>query len=183
MLLEKVDVRDLIRDHVATLWNYRTNRRSRSDLLLFFGIPLLIASLLCWKGVSIHESVVNALLTAFSIFVGLLLNLLLMVLTFLQSTVGSAGDPFLQIRKQLIREVAANLSFSVLTAVGLVAVSIVGMIRLRTDLDPIGPVETFLLITGSINFVLSLLMILRRIYALLMNEFDRHKILPPSAHS
>jgi hypothetical protein len=115
-------------------------------------------------------------LTAFSIFVGLLFNLLVIVLTFLQSTQGSPDDRFVQIRRQLLREITSNLSFAILVALMLVAVAIISLMRTGRDDEPIHPAEEFILIAGSINFVLTLLMVLRRMYALLLNEFDRHKL-------
>ena len=36
------------------------------------------------------------------------------------------------------------------------------------------------LVTGGTGFILNLLMVLRRIYALILNEFDRHKLNSPA---
>jgi hypothetical protein len=129
-----------------------------------------------WFGAQIRSTAVNALLTAFSIFVGLLFNLVVMVLTFLQNTQGSPDYRFLQVRKQLLREITANLSFAILVALLMVAVAIISLVRTRKDDEPIHLPEAFMLIAGSMNFVLTLLMVLRRMYALLLNEFDRHKL-------
>ena len=79
-------------------------------------------------------------------------------------------------RKRLLREITANLSFAILVALMLVAVAIISLMRTGKDDQPIHPVEEFILVAGGANLVLTLLMVLRRMYALLLNEFDRHKI-------
>jgi hypothetical protein len=175
MPLEKIDVRSIIVGHLATLKDCGGQKRSITDLLLFFALPFCVAGASVWFGIQILATAVNALLTAFSIFVGLLFNLLVMVLTFLQTTQGAPDDRLLQVRKQLLREITANLSFAILVALMLVAVAIFSLVRTQKDEEPVRPVEAFILVTGSINFVLTLLMVLRRMYALLMNEFDRHR--------
>jgi hypothetical protein len=175
MPLDKIDVRSIVTGHLATLRDYGTQKRSLIDLFLFFAVPVLTAGASVCLGVRVRATAVNALLTAFSIFVGLLFNLLVMVLTFLQSTQGSLDDRFVQVRKQLLLEITTNLSFAILVALMLVAIAIISLMRTGKDDEPIHLSEEFILITGSANFVLTLLMVLRRMYALLLNEFDRHR--------
>jgi hypothetical protein len=107
--------------------------------------------------------------------VGLLPNLILMVLTFLQSSREDPTDSSLQVRKRFLREIAANLSFSILIGLALVSLAIIALFGLTSDQDRVGGILAFLLVAGSVAFVLTLLMVLRRIYALVGNEFDRHK--------
>jgi len=176
MPLDKINVGTIVAGHLATLRDYGTQRRSAVDVFVFFIVPVVLAGLTVWSGVHVRATAVNALLAAFSIFVGLLFNVLIMVLTFLQTTQGSPDDRSLVIRKQLLREITANLSFAILVALMLVAVAIISLVRTENDNDPIHAPEAFVLIAGSATFVLTLLMILRRMYALLLNEFDRHKL-------
>lgn len=176
MFLDKIDVRTIVTGHLSTLRDYGTQRRSVFDIVLFFGVPAVVAGIGLWNTVQIHVAAVNGILTAFAIFVGLLFNLLMMVLMFLQTTQGNPADKFLQVRKQLLREITANLSFSILISVALVGVAIFSLIGIAKDGDVIGPIQTCLLVAGSVNFVLNLLMVLRRMYALILNEFDRHKL-------
>ena len=176
MPLDKVDVREIIAGHLGTLRDYGTGRHSVSDWILFFALPLAAAGSCLWFRVHIRATAVTALLTAFSIFVALLFNLLVMVLTFLQTTRGGADVHLLLVRKQLLREITANLSFAILVALVLVAVAIIALVRTGKDDEPVHVPEMFVLVAGSVNFVLTLLMVLRRMYALLLNEFDRHKL-------
>jgi len=177
MFLDKIDVRSIVSHHFDTLYDYGTQRRSASDFVVFFGLPILAAVLALWRGVRIRIDAVNGLLTAFAIFVAILPSVLLMVLTFLQTTQGDPADRLVKERKRLLREITANLSYTILLSVALVALAIITLTLLRKTEDPIGPVETFFLVAGSTNFVLTLLMVLKRMYALVLNEFDRHKLI------
>jgi hypothetical protein len=179
MFLEKIDVRSIIASHVNTLRDYGTGKRSVSDWILFFAVPVVVAGTATLKGAHLRAIAVTGLLTAFSIFTGLLLNLIMTVLTFLRTTRGNPEDSSLRIRKQLLRDLAANLAFSILISVMVVAIAITALFGLTQGQDQIGPTATFLLVTGAAGFVLNLLMALRRIYALILNEFDRHKLNGP----
>jgi hypothetical protein len=64
----------------------------------------------CW--IDPGDGLVSAILTASAIFVGLLPNLLILVLTFLTNTKGDPSDQALQLRKQFMREIVAHVSFS-----------------------------------------------------------------------
>jgi hypothetical protein len=53
-----------------------------------------------------------------------------MVLTYLRATQGDPTDQSLQLRKKLLREIAINLSFSILVALALVATALTALIGL-----------------------------------------------------
>lgn len=113
-MLRKIDVTHILRDHIQTLRNAKTDKVSYSDLLLFFFVPILIAGIATWKHVQLRAIAATGLLTASALFVALLLNLLVMVLAFLRTTQGDPTDQSLHLRKTLLREITANLSFSIL---------------------------------------------------------------------
>jgi hypothetical protein len=175
-MLRKIDVTPILRDHIQTLRDYKTDKLSYSDLLLFFFLPIVLGGVAIWKDVQIRAIAATGLLTASALFVALLLNLLVMVLAFLRTTQGDPTDQSLQLRKTLLREITANLSFSILVALVLVATALTALFGLGDDKDlKIGRAPTFLLITGASILVLNLLMILRRMYILILKEFDLHK--------
>lgn len=174
-MFKKVDLRPVLKEHFATLRDFSTGRVSVSDFIAFYGLPVLLGAGLAVAGVRLQAPVVHGLLTAYSIFVGLLLNLLVMVHAFLGTTHGNPQNTGLQVRKRVLRELTANMSYAILVAIALVAVGLIALARAGVDAS-IPPVECFLLAAGSVNFLLTLLMVLRRMYLLLQNEFDRHKI-------
>lgn len=176
-MFRKVDITPILAGHVQTLRDHRTDKLSYSDLVLFFALPLVVAGFAIWGNIRLRAIAVTGLLTASSLFVALLLNLQVMVLTYLRALEGDAADQALRQRKTLLRQVAANLSFSILVALGLVATALAALFGLAENQDlKIGLVPTFLLITGASILVLNLLMVLRRMYILIQNEFELHKL-------
>jgi hypothetical protein len=176
MLLDKISVRPIISDHADTLRDYGTGKRSIFDVCLFFGLPIAVAVVAVWTGIRIRVSAVTAILTASAIFVGLLPNLLILVLTFLMNTKGDPSDPVLQLRKRFMREIAAHVSFSFVLSLALVSIATGALIALPKDESPIGAVPTFLLVLGCVALLLTMLMLIRRMHALVVSEFDRHKL-------
>jgi hypothetical protein len=108
--------------------------------------------------------------------VALLLNLLILVLSFLRNTKGDPDDSFLHLRKRFLREIAINLSFAIFTALVIVGIAITALFGLNKDQDLVGYVPTVLLVTGIVLLMLTLVMILRRIYTLVLHEFEAHKL-------
>lgn len=174
--LRKIDVSLIFHDHIETLRDYRTNKFLYTDLLLFFGLPIVIASIATWRDVRLRAIAATGLLTASALFVALLLNLLVMVLAFLRTTSVDPTDESHQLRKALLREITANLSFSILVALALVATTLAALFGLGDDQElKVGRAPTFLLIMGASILLLNLLMVLRRMYILILKEFDLQK--------
>lgn len=119
---------------------------------------------------------VNGLLTAFAIFAGLLFNLLVMVLSFLQTTPSSSSEKKLATRRELLRQITANLSFSILTSIIIVTITILALSAVPSGGDRISSFLSAVLLLGAVNFGLTLLMILRRMYALMTNDLDQHRL-------
>jgi hypothetical protein len=78
-MFSKIDIFSIVVDHFATLKNYKTGKIYLPDLLVFFIVPLLLSILLVHFKVQVGKDFANAVLTCFSIFAGLLFNLLLLI--------------------------------------------------------------------------------------------------------
>jgi hypothetical protein len=176
MLLDKIDVTPVVADHVDTLRDSATGKRSWLDIILFFGVPLGLSAFAVWKGIRIRATAITAILTASAIFVGLLPNLLVLVLTFLMNTKSDSPSPALQRRKVFMRQIAAHVSFSFVLSLALASIAAGSLVMLNKDTDPAGGTLTFLMVFASVTFLLTMLMLIRRMYALVVNEFDHHKI-------
>jgi hypothetical protein len=166
-MLVKVDVRDIISDHVNTLVNFATGKRSRADLILFFVLPVLVGGGMAAVDVLLKGSTADGLLSALAIFAGLLFNLLILIHGLLRS---ATDAPRFREEKRLIQEIYANISYAIL-------VSLVAIVVLVACLFPgprwawvVGSTTTYALI---INFLLTMLMVLRRVHIVLRLEFDR----------
>ncbi|HKF52559.1 MAG TPA: hypothetical protein VKB26_09620, partial [Candidatus Acidoferrales bacterium] len=147
--MSKIDVWPIVTNHLRTLVDYSSGGASRFDFFLFFGIPLLVsASLLYFKwGFSVDA--LNALLAAFAIFAGLLLNLLILVFTF--STTTTYANALERVRTQFVRELHNNVAYAVLVSIVIVVVSLVAITRLGDEgtsnvVKHTGPYSTFILV-------------------------------------
>lgn len=125
-------------------------------------------------GYGYRTDAVNGFLTAFTIFTGLLLNVLVLVFT-----LASASSPInvdLRMRKELLRQRFVNVCFAIVVAVVLVCTAIVALGYMRSSAGAVtGRIATILLTSCTANFVMALLTIIRRMYFLLDKELERAK--------
>jgi hypothetical protein len=168
--MSKINVTPVIARHIDTLESY--GRTSKSDVLMFFVLPLCVGGVLVYLQFGFRTDAVNAFLNAFSIFTGLLLNVLVLIFT-LTSTAPPVGID-LKMRKELLRQVFVNICFAIIVSVAVVCVALVALSYMRSNSGAItGRGATLLLSALTINFVLTLLMIIKRMYALLDKEIER----------
>jgi hypothetical protein len=166
---QKINVLPIIAEHVLTLRNYATGRMSLLDIVVFFGFPLSVAALAGWRHFKLHAIAVNALVSSFSLFATILLTLLVMVFSFIQSTETTGADPYLSQRRKLLREINANISCTVLISIAIVAISIVALAFMETDADVVENHTMVVLVAGFITFTLNIIMIVKRMYLLMEN--------------
>ena len=176
----KIDVLPIITRHFDTLRNNATGARSLADIVVFFGFPLIASLAAFYYRLTLTADALTAVLASFSIFAGLLLNLMLLVYTF-------AGEPgrtdlFAANIKQFIRELHDNIEFAVLVSVFIVILSLIAVATLKKEdantAAHTGRVTTAILVYLTANFILTLLMVLKRIHMMLLEKLSR-----PSASS
>jgi hypothetical protein len=173
--MSKISVWPIIVNHINTLRDYSTHKRSIQDFALFFGLPLAAALAGLYFKWSFSVNALNALLAAFSIFAGLLLNLLLLVYTF--STEGIQLNALAKLKTEFVRQLHDNISFSVLVSVSIVVTTLIAIMRVKADSvinsDFIEVLITSVLLYLMSNFVLTLLMVLKRIHAMFNEKLER----------
>ncbi len=167
--MRKIDVVPIIRGHFATLTNYREGGLSASDVTFFVGVPVALATVLLLIRFAFRIDAVNGFLNAFAILTGLLLNLL--VLVFSLSATAERSDASL--RRRILKEVFTNVCYCILIAICVVATAIVDVSYMRSIPYAVtGRISTFILSSLTTNFILTLLMIMKRMYKLISSEFD-----------
>lgn len=174
--MDKINVLSIIARHVDTLRDYSTGDRSWPDLGLFFGLPLILAGLGFYLRWGLAMDALNALLAAFAIFAGLLLNLLILVYTFSSDTPHPTA--LAKVRSTVIRELHDNIAYSVFISLIVVVLCLVAVARLDMSETHSVAVHTGRYLTAAFmylttNFVLTLLMILKRIHVMLRNKLDQ----------
>jgi hypothetical protein len=166
-MFSKIDVRRIVRDHLATLKDDATGKRMISDYLLFFGVPVLVAlSLVLTVDLSLNKEAVALLVTSLSIFAALLFNLLLLI----YDVVRKIGRESEELKAEFLSQVYSNISFAILVSI----LSIIVLLVAYFDLDG----SWFALSTSFVVyylvtvFIFTLFMILKRVHILLSREFE-----------
>lgn len=172
----KIDISRIVVAQVRTMRNNATQAYSVPDLVLFFGFPLLLGVVGGYYGWKFNGDVLNALLAAFSIFAGLLLNLLILVYTLASQT--EHPSALTKARMNLVKELHDNIAYCILVSIVIVVVTMVAVAYLKMNEKPPDEAFTGQWVTGVIifltaNFVLTLLMILRRIYIMLNQTLEK----------
>jgi hypothetical protein len=172
-MFNKINVLQIILEHAATLKEHGNSRPSRNDWFLFFGLPIFASAILVYEQLYLTDAVITALLACISVLTGLLFNVLVLIFSAIRKELPANGDtPSIKenkkLKTQLLRETFANISFSVLMGIVICLLSVIATIHCAK----ITPIITFLLYFSVANFVLTLLMVLKRINTLLGYEID-----------
>ena len=170
-MLGKINVIGIVGAHLRTLREFPSNNLSRSDLFWFFGTPVIGTAILLFYHIYVSDALVTALLAAYSIITGLLFNILVLIFDVLHKrehapSRSPADEANEKVRTTLLREAFANISYCVLLGIVLSFLCIVGMVDNLIVRIP----TSALIYIGSANFLLTLLMVLKRIHSLLSHE-------------
>jgi hypothetical protein len=166
--MNKINVLRIVADHFRTLRDFQTGKLALSDLFTFLGLPLVCAAASVYFKITFTSDVLISILTAFSIFAGLLFSLLLLVFSLTDKF-----DPqsmLFALRKQLFAELYENISFAILISMAIVTLTLIAGVRKEgvTGEFHTGRIITSSLVFLMINFILTILMVLKRMHALLM---------------
>lgn len=178
--MRKINLWRIVQGHFGTLCAPGEAKPSWGDVLLFVASPIGFGALIAWLGLGFSISVLDGLLDASAILAGLLLNLLVLVFSYTQSgQVQYSIDPHSAIRRRLIREIHANISFAILVSLAIVATTIIAIwwlpsgAELPSKIGVTQPIFSFCIVALSGNFLLTIMMVLKRMYALIDYELER----------
>ena len=175
-MLSKLNVWVVIKDHRSTFVDETSDgpQKSRSDDLVFFGLPLVGGIAFASYASPLGESVVNIAMSVLALLTGLLLNLLVLTYGVLQGgkrSFENVDKVLIDRRVRLLRYLYANISFSIL-------VSLADMLAYGAFL--LGASWVFVvfairLVAGflSSTLFLVLLLIIKRWHTLMSLEFER----------
>jgi hypothetical protein len=160
-----VDVRDIVVDHVDTLRNEASGRRSTIDFVVFYAVPAAFLALAERTSLELSHDAVGVLVTALAVFAGLLLNLLLLTHGIIKGRDRTKNDVN---EMKLLHQIYSNISYAILVSILalalLLSAAAIGTMPIGTHVAAL----TAFLIS---HFLLTLLMILKRMHILLGREF------------
>lgn len=177
-MLTRINILTIIVDHFRTL--RRIDQPSSGigwqDVLLFLLLPITVGIALTMLRVDIRPYIGN-LITAVSIFGGFLFNLLAIIysqIDKMRAEADRAESNLARIKKKFVREIHANISFNIVLSIFLVITLILYSVEIKgiafagaVNMALLG-VNYFLLLL----FILTLLMVLNRVYILLKKDSD-----------
>lgn len=170
----KLDVQSIVLDHCLTLTNGQSAKVSAIDLLTFFALPLMVAIVAGQRGLELQTDAYSVSITFFGIFIVLLLNIQVATFAIFQRKWIVSDDKIeariqkgvVDLRRQLLGELNANISYLVLVCCVAVILSLCAYVAEWKQ--GIAPSVTVFLYG---HFVLTLLMVVKRSHALFQQEY------------
>ena len=170
----KFNVSDIIIDHVKTLRNDATKQYQKADFGISFLVPAAISIVLVGLGLVVNSTIAIGMITAFSIFGALLLNLLLLLYQMVNGDGSQKNEKLPRVnmlkRAQLLKETYSNISFEILLAI-IVIVILLFTIIVGTNNVAVSVLSFFDYFVGF-TFVITLTMVLKRVHRLVSMEFE-----------
>lgn len=157
----KINISRIISAHFKSLTEGAN--RSASDWFVFLFILLAVAGLLVKLGAFMSDSLLNTMVSALAIFVGLLLNVVVLLFDIVRSTHKAT------IKHRIITETLANVCFTILLCLFTIPFALTTQITLWPFLKPYTSFVTYFL---TLVFMAMLLMIVKRVYALFQDEAE-----------
>ncbi|WP_338728297.1 hypothetical protein V8687_10250 [Shewanella baltica] len=173
----KINIFLVIRRHFDSFKEHDSDKYIKLDLIVFFGVPLLMAIIAAKFGFTFSTNAVGSLLNVGALLSGLLLNLLVLVYSLKEKTpkvnVEVDGWKELQLKHRVVNEVYFNVAFSTLTAFAMLILTVVhscgaDFVEMANYLQMLDSVIIFL----GINLIFTFLMIIKRISLLFCAEGD-----------
>jgi hypothetical protein len=155
----KINVLRIVVAHYQSL-RQGTNKDG-SDIFVFIFMPLAIASVLVWLKAYMSDSLLSTIVSALSIFVGLLLNVVVLLFDIVRNTTKQT------LKHKIVTETLSNVSFTILLSLFTIPFALSTQIDRWPFLKPWTSLVTYFLLCV---FIATLLMIIKRVYALFQNE-------------
>ena len=159
-LLSKIDVSEIVKDHFGTLVNANTEKADYSDWFTFLVLPILSSGLLTWFFGTIGYEVVGLVIASLTIFIGLLLNLLILLYDIIL-TPAKQSVKFL-----LLKEMLSNISFSILLSATAITVLLFSLIKVSY----VDMVLTYLAYFLLCELGITILLVFKRMYIMYSSE-------------
>lgn len=181
MIFDKINIASIIEGHFNTLVDEKTKKLDFFDVLIFIMLPFGFSLFLTFFFTEI-EPLQNILITSLTIFTGLLFNLLVLMYDIIKrrddkyrvlldeseqnETFNKKNELIeLKISGRFLEQLFNNISYSVLISIFAIASLVLSYLTSNLIADTI---LRFLIFFFSINFFLTLLMVLKRTHKLIL---------------
>lgn len=153
--MSKINIYEIIKKHIKSQFT------GFGDLIIFIGLPLITAILLTKNEIFVSEQV-SVLVSSLAIFIGLFFNAIVILFDIL-------GKGVRVLKKRLLEELLSNITFSIFQSV----VIILCLIATRAESYSVKIIFNFLAYFLLCWFLLNLIMILKRMYKIFIDEVNQ----------
>lgn len=160
--------RALVKDHFATLVVGNSSKPRLLDFVLLYLVPITVGVVLVKLNLIFGRSLGNALIIALSVFAGLLFNVLFFILNIAIKT--SEGENLSADGVRILKEIGSNVGYIVLISLLTIITSLLHLGFLSLNLRIGLHLTSFFVYAMCGNLMLTLLMVLKRLYRVLMSE-------------
>lgn len=161
-IFEKINVLSILKNHFSTLVNDNTKRPEFADWLTFLIIPFLISFSLTYFKVDLTERATNLVITTLSILVGLFFNVVVILFDIIKR------DSSKNLKNRLLEQLLTNISYTIFTSLIIIFFTVLSFFNSKCWTM----ITTFLVYFLLSHFAFTVLMILKRVYAIFMNEME-----------
>lgn len=191
----KINILNIIKDHISTLKDFDNDTYSITDLSIFFILPFITSLIIIYLNMILSNELVNVLVMSLSVFAGLLFNLLVLVYDIMSKP--NSSNKLLKgtLLKQLYSNISFGILISVLTVFLLIVFSLMTNSQIgatdKTIMISIQPLININAVSQAINqeipiinyivaffiyylvliFIMTLFMILKRFHIIFRKEF------------
>jgi hypothetical protein len=156
----KINVLKIIDSHLDTLKNDNSKKAEFDDYFTFLILPLIFASVLMWFDIYLNNDAVNIIITVLSIFVGLLINVIVLIFDMVKRDA--------KLKNAILKQLLSNIAFTILLS----TISILFTLGTYVESLYIREISNWLVYFCLSVFLLTILMILKRMYILFANEIE-----------
>ncbi|MBN1315169.1 MAG: hypothetical protein JXA42_06870 [Anaerolineales bacterium] len=164
--MSRFSIINIIKDHLKTLCNFKSGKTNWFDVIVSLIVPIILAIIVvCTNLIRLDNQAIDILVTSLSIFAALLFNLLLLI----YDIVSRGTNNQRPLVPKFLGEIYSNVSFSILLSV-LAVILLMGayfVLKIPTNLSFIGKLIDVAVFSLIGQFLFVLLMILKRIHAVL----------------
>lgn len=132
-------------------------------LFLFFFVPLIISIILVYFNFLISDYLINVIITTFAILVGFIINVLVILLDYKKGEI--------RIQNQLVESLSYNCLYELILGIGILTAALVLSILNKGCAPVFLTVLSFIVYFLIANFLITLLMISKRLFTLFSNKF------------
>ncbi len=173
-MIGRVNCWAIVRDHFATLVDENTRKTSGPDFVVFYLLPIAAGAILIAFNLILGKTMSNVLITALAVFAGLLFNLLLLIFD-IANKPRPEKEKLTADKIRYLKEIYSNIAYAILIALLAIVVILAHLLFFSLHIKLAFSMTAFLVYILFANFLLTLLMVLKRVHVLLGTEFRQSK--------